>query len=202
MLLSKCCSPIWAVVLGVLLLSGCETPKLDVETDQATSSSPTDSQPKAIEQAPVREETESAKKENGNEDKSNLSAVFESWESGAKDEAINRLLQIDWESPAVSGNLAILDMTEKDFAALSRTEKEKEQAVAMKLAGNSKAILRHAFTMAEQAEREGDNARAKLYYQGVQRLGNALAGSERLAVLQVMGKSLVQMADEKLKEQK
>lgn len=191
-----------AVMIGVLLLSGCESPELELESDQATStSSSTDSQSKAIEQAPVKEAAESVTEEsNGN--KSNLSAVFESWESGAKDEAISKLLQIDWESPTAIGDLPMMNITEKDFAALSRSEKEKGQAVAMKLAGNSKAVLRHAFSLAEQAEGEGDSAKAKLYYEAVQRLGNALSGPERLVVLQMIGRSLVKMADEKLGEQR
>ena len=189
------------VIVGVLLLSGCESPELEIESEQATPSSSTERQPKAIDQPPPKSGADPVTEESsGNE--ANLGAVFGAWESGAKDEAVSTLLKIDWESPMAIGDIPIMGSTERAFSALSQSERGEQQSVAMKLASSSKAILRHAFSLAEQAEEEGDNAKAELYYEAVQRLGNTLAGPERLTALQMMGESLVQMADEKLAAQK
>ncbi len=203
--------------LGILLIAGCEAPELDTESEQVSSSS-SEIQPKDIQQTtekPEPKETQQATSKSEvapatssidvnkrSQNESSLSGVLKAWESGAKDEAVSTLLHIDWESPTAIGDIPIMSITEKDFVALSRSENEEQQAMAMKLVSNSKAIQRHAFSLAKQAEGAGDDAKAKLYYEAVSRLGNALAEPQRLTVLQMMGKGLVKWTDEKLAAQK
>jgi len=185
--------PFYAVSIfsaGLFFSAGCESPEIDIDHGQANSSS-TENQTESVVQPSTKVGSSASGTSN---DTADLSMVLDAWESGNKDVAIGKLLQIDWDNPAASGGIPVMGYTEKEFATLSR----EQQAMSMKLAGDSKAILRHAFSLAKQAEGKGDFAKARQYYDAVRQLGNALSGPERLIVLQMMGKALVQMADEKL----
>ena len=185
-----------SIGIGCLLVLGCGGPSTSSTSGTSTTSSGTSAPPpppsasNASGDQPSNSGTSSG-------DGESFSMVVDDWESGAKDDAVGKLLQIDWDSPAAIGDIPIMGLTEKEFATLSSGERREQQAVAMKLARDSKAIVRHAFSLAE-AEGAGDNARAKQYYEAARRLGNALAGPERLSVMQMMGTALVKMADEKL----
>ncbi len=180
-----------------IFLSGCGSSSevRDAEKPQETANPATEqateqNDPQDLSVRPLAEEAEKSP--------AKFSAVLSAWDSGDKDESVRQLLQVHWEDPAAFVDMPVLKITEQNFTALGAGERADLQNEAMKLASTAKNILRHAFVLAEQHEAAGEKQEAKKCYEGVQKLGKALANPDRLAVLQMMGKGLVEMAQEKI----
>lgn len=182
--------------LSLILLTACDSPELP--TDGGQDNSTIAASPSGVSQQSSTEIEADSEVAQNNDNIINLRDVIDTWESGAQDQAIGKMLLIDWGGSTALDNIPAMSLTENDFKALARGERIEQQAAAMKLAGTAKAISRHSFSLAEKANADGDNEKAKQYYQGTQRLGAALAGADRIAVLQMTGKALVQMAEEKV----
>lgn len=178
----------------VIFLTGCGS-----SSDESATEKSQDAANPAAEQNSSQDLLEkSLVVEEEKESPTKFSAVLSAWDSGDKDESVRQLLQVNWDDPTAFVDMPILGITEQNFSSLGPGERADLQNEAMKLAGTAKNILRHAFVLAEQQEAEGNKQAAKKHYEGVQNLGKTLANPERLAVLQMMGKGLVEMSQEKI----
>jgi hypothetical protein len=132
------------------------------------------------------------------DDPPRLDDVLALWESGKKDDAVKQLRSIRWDEPAVCAHTPLMNLSESEFISLPHEDRVLVQKEAIEFVGTARGLQRHAFLLAEQAQRSGDRQTAKEYYESVRKLGDALLSPDRLIVLQSLGKALVKMAEAKL----
>jgi hypothetical protein len=124
--------------------------------------------------------------------------VLASWESGRQDEAVKQLLSMRWDQPGVFTDVPMMNLSEKDFTALPANERERTAKEAIELSNTLRNLARHALSTGQQAQASGDKQTAKAHYEAVLHLGQALSTSERLLLIQLVGKALVKTAEERL----
>jgi hypothetical protein len=127
-----------------------------------------------------------------------LSDVMATWEAGDQDGAVEQLLRVDWKAADLATGHPVLGMSEPQFMALPPSEQNRVSDEALKLITTLKALSAHAISLGEKSAAAGDAVQANDYFEAAYNLGNTLADSERLLVLQLVGKSLVTKANEKL----
>ena len=127
-----------------------------------------------------------------------LSDVIAAWEAGDQDGAVEQLLRVDWNAADIASGHPVLGISEPQFMALPPSEQNRVSDEALKLITTAKALSAHAISLGEKSEAGGDAVQANAYFEAAYNLGNALADSERLLVLQLVGKAIVKMANEKL----
>ena len=129
-----------------------------------------------------------------------FSTVLASWSKGNKDGAVQQLLSIRWDEPAIFDDVPHLSLSEDQFRALSlsRDERTRRQKEYMELATTFKNLSRHCFSIGDNARASGDGQTAKAHYEAVLHLGQALSGPNRVSLIQLTGKAIVGAAGEKL----
>jgi hypothetical protein len=124
--------------------------------------------------------------------------VLSAWETGDKDRAVELLLSIPWDEPTRFSDRPLLSMTEQEFSSLSRSERNRHVEEAIKLVSRLKGLARHAIALGDKARSSGDKQRAKVYYEAVLHLGEAISNPDKLLILQQLGRGLVSIANEQL----
>jgi hypothetical protein len=125
-------------------------------------------------------------------------AYISSRESGAKDDAVRQLLTIRWNDAEILAGVEVLNISEKGFMGLASDEQTQLLAVAIEFASMAKGLARHAISLGEEAHAAGDEQRAQEHYQAVRHFGDVLNTGDHMLVVQMLGKAVVAMADEKL----
>lgn len=126
-----------------------------------------------------------------------ISNVLTLWESGKNDDAVRQLVLIRWDAPDIFADASALSLSEDRFASLSQAEKTGMQQEVIELVPKLKAIARHALSAGDDARSAGDKEMAVAHYEAVRHFGEALSGSERLLVIQQIGKPIAAWAEEK-----
>jgi hypothetical protein len=116
--------------------------------------------------------------------------VLSLWESGDKEGAAAGFLKIDWQSPNLFSETSILSMSEGEFATLSATERSDVQGKAMALAGTIRQLVKDVLESAQASVRAKDYGAAESRLNAVLDCGSALADSDGLAIMKMVGTSV------------
>jgi len=124
--------------------------------------------------------------------------VLAAWLGGNKGEAVKQFLQMRWQDPSVFAGIPVLFMSEQQFATLPQAQRDPVSQQAQQLSATIRDIARAVISSGEAAAASGDAAGAKAKFEAVQQFGQALAAPERLLIIQLVGKAVVKLAQEKL----
>ena len=116
--------------------------------------------------------------------------VLSLWESGDKEGAAAGFLKIDWQRPNLFSETSILSMPEGKFATLSAPERSDVQGKAMALAGTIRQLVKDALESAQASVRAKDYDAAESRFDAVLDCGSALANSDGLAIMKMVGSSV------------
>ena len=127
-----------------------------------------------------------------------LGQVLYAWNTGKKGDAVNQFLQLNWQDPAVFQGIPVLSMTEQQFTALPQEQRDRlsqqVQQLSQSFRGMADAVV--ASTDSFIASNNPAGARARL--EALQQFGQALAAPEHLEIIQLVGKSITGLAQDKL----
>jgi DNA-directed RNA polymerase subunit RPC12/RpoP len=134
-----------------------------------------------------------------NEEVTSLDHVLALWDQGDKDAATAAFLSIRWNDPAALANVPVMNLSEKQFRALSkgernRTTKEYADLRARLLVG----VARHVRSVGDAAVAKGDKQTARAHYEGILRCGQALSSPDRLEIMKLGGEAAIRMAQKGL----
>ena len=116
--------------------------------------------------------------------------VLSLWESGDKEGAAAGFLKINWQSPNLFSQTSIFSMPEGEFATLSATERSDVQGKAMALAGTIRQLVKNVLESAHASIRAKDYDAAESRLNAVLDCGSALADSDGLAIMKMVGTSV------------
>jgi len=127
-----------------------------------------------------------------------LGEVFVSWNMGKKDAAVQQFLAIQWDDPAAFQGIPMLVMSEQQLTSLSQEQRNRIVQETQGLSAVLRSIATHVIAAGETQAAAGDADNAKAHFDAVRQCGQALKSPDRLQVVQVVGKAMVQLAQEKL----
>jgi hypothetical protein len=127
-----------------------------------------------------------------------LGQVLVAWNMGKRGEAINDFLQLNWQDPAVLQGIPVLSMTEQQFAALSQAQRDQMNQQVQQLSQTFRDIGKAVVASADSFIASKNRAGARARLEAAQQFGQALAAPERLAIIQLVGKAIMSLAQEKL----
>jgi hypothetical protein len=127
-----------------------------------------------------------------------LRDVLASWESGKKEQAVAQLLSVRWDQPGVFSDVPTMNLSEQGFAALPPDLRNRTASDATQLTATLRSLAREALSVGEQAQVSGDKQTARVHFEAVLHLGQALSSPERLLLIQLVGKVFVKTAEERL----
>jgi hypothetical protein len=122
---------------------------------------------------------------------SNLSDILASWNSGKKEIAVEQLLSIRWGDSSAFAEMPNVTLSEKDFMSLSSDEQTRIQKT---LWPALKHLARYALSTGDNAAPSSDKETAKAHSEAVVHLGEALSSPEHSLLIQLFGKTIVEMA--------
>jgi len=127
-----------------------------------------------------------------------LGQVLATWNMGKRGEALNQFLQLNWQDPAVLQGIPILAMSEQQFAALSQAQRDPITQQAQQFSQTARDMARAVIASTDTFVASGNTVGAKARFDAVQQFGQALAAPERLQIIQLVGKAITSLAQEKL----
>jgi hypothetical protein len=127
-----------------------------------------------------------------------LGEVLVSWHMGKKDVAVKQFLAIQWSDPVAFQGVPMLAMSEQQLASLSQQQQTRVVEESQTLASALRAIAKYVVAAGESVAAAGDTASAKAHYIAVKECGQALTDSKHLHVVQMVGKAMVALAQQKL----
>ncbi len=127
-----------------------------------------------------------------------LDSILQSWRGGDKDEAVRGLLAANTESLFGNPSSDIFSVSENDFLAMDNHEKHLLQEKAIVAVKELKDFARYCVARSQQMLNQGDTESARQLLWSVNRMGNALENSDSMTVVQLVGKAIVLMSQEKL----
>ncbi|KPL22162.1 MAG: hypothetical protein AMJ75_08580 [Phycisphaerae bacterium SM1_79] len=119
-----------------------------------------------------------------------LEDVLSLWESGDQESAAAGFLKINWQSPDLFSKTSILSLPEREFATLSASERSEVQGKAMALAGTIRQLVKEVLESARASIRAKDYDAAESQFNAVLDCGSALADSDGLAIMKMVGSSV------------
>jgi hypothetical protein len=113
--------------------------------------------------------------------------------AGDTDAAVDRFVTNPPTNWVESTSLPDLQISEAEFAKLSRAEKAALQQQCIDRVAQIKTFARTVVERANDAQKSGDAETAQRYVDAVNRLGSELRDSDTLLVFQQMGKALAEV---------
>jgi hypothetical protein len=128
-----------------------------------------------------------------------LNDVVALWDNGKKDEATAKFLSVNWKNPSVFNEMSCFDLSERQFGWNSRKERERIMEEYSNLRDKLLVgVVRYVRSAGDSVLASGDEQTAREYYSGILRCGQALSSPNRLALIQLDGKAIVKMAQDRL----
>ena len=127
-----------------------------------------------------------------------LADVLASWESGDDDDAVKQIVSIRWDKPNVLANVSVLNLTEDSFARLPYDDQERVMKELMEVSKVSRDLARHVVAVGDKARASGNEEMAATHYEAVRQFGKALSRPERLQGIQLVGRALERMTQDKV----
>jgi len=127
-----------------------------------------------------------------------LGEVLAAWNTGKKGEAVNKFLQLNWQEPSVLQGIPGLAMSEQEFASLPQAQRDQMSQRVQALAQNLRDIARAVVASTDNFIASGNSVGARARLDAVQQFGQVLAAPEHLQVIQLVGKAISGLAQEKL----
>ncbi|HYG34050.1 MAG TPA: hypothetical protein VEC99_04670 [Clostridia bacterium] len=121
-----------------------------------------------------------------------------SWQQGDKPAAINRFAEINWNARPLFASDSPLSLSEAQFIALSEAERKAKSEEILAQLDTLKKLAGAVAESGRAAAAKGDVAQARKYFSSLKGSGEALAGPDCMAVVQLVGKALKKMADAEL----
>lgn len=114
--------------------------------------------------------------------------VLSLWAEGQRDQAMETLLEIDWEGPFVFGTeFYLCRFSEQDYIAIKMDDQQQVMERVMKDAAVIKQIAREAVERSRAAAATGDHPTAERYGRAILNLGQLLNDPERMLIVRLVG---------------
>ena len=127
-----------------------------------------------------------------------LGQVLVAWNTGKRGEAVNQFLQLNWQDPAVFQGVPVFTMSEQQLAALPQAQRDAVSQQAQQLSQAARDLARAVVATTDTFLASGNVVGARSRLEAVQQFGQALAAPERLQIIQLVGKAIGQLTQEKL----
>jgi len=121
-------------------------------------------------------------------------AALKLWRAGDKEAAARQFMVMDWANSAVFAEGSVFRISEEEFVKLLAGRRTAVQEEAMNTTREVREIARYVVEKGKALAAQGQPAAAKPYYDAVARCGEALAGKDKLAIVQLMGQALQKYA--------
>ncbi len=192
----------WLVVVVtvclLVALGGCS--EKEDESPESAVPEPNSSPQNSSEETPTPpEETGTAPVEASD---GSLSEAVALWNAGRKDEATKRFLSLDWQDASTLREMPLLTMSEGQFMALPKNERQRHMQETMNLLGTTRKLFFHIASEAERLAGSGNRTEAEQYLGAVRRYGETLSGGAYLELVRMHGKAAMGYAEKKLSELK
>jgi hypothetical protein len=133
-----------------------------------------------------------------NDDVVCFALVLSAWETGDKEGATARFLQVNWDEPAALADVSILHTTKQQFDALSYDKQVRFMQDAKEFSANMRNIGLHILTAGDNALSSGDKQSAKAHYEAVLKCSQAVLSEDRFELFLLTAKGLNKVANDKL----
>lgn len=121
--------------------------------------------------------------------------VLEYWTTGERDTAIRLVLELV-AHPDADSRCRLYHMTEAEFAALPLSEQQRTRDEMLSKQTSLRFIARELMLRGEENETHGLLNEPREYYVAAKRLGAANRGAEVTMLIDLVGKSIEERADE------
>jgi len=127
-----------------------------------------------------------------------LGQVLVAWNTGKRGEAVNQFLQLNWQDPAVFQGIPVLSTTEQQLAALPQDQRDQISQQVQQLSQTLREMSNAVISSTDSFIASNNPAGARARLEAAQQFGQALAAPERLQIIQLVGKAVTSLAQEKL----
>jgi hypothetical protein len=124
--------------------------------------------------------------------------VLSAWEQGDPAKAVQLFVNTDWGARPLFAPGSPLAMRESDLKSLTPVELRVKGEEWNAQAGTLKQIARAVAEAGREAAAKQDSALARKHFTALKQYGLALSSPDSLAILQLVGKSVVKLADAEL----
>ena len=120
------------------------------------------------------------------------------WQQGDKSTAVSSFVDIDWAKRPLFESGSVLALTEKQFKALSNTERQTKSAELTAQLDALKQLVAAVAQAGRDAAAKGDTAQARKCFSALKQCGAALESPDCLSLVQLVGKAVQRMGDAEL----
>lgn len=124
--------------------------------------------------------------------------VLSTWETGDKEGATAKFLQINWDESAALADVSVLHTSKEQFMALRQDKQMRLMQDAKELSAKLRKIGLHILTAGDSALSSGDKQSAKAHYEAVLKCSQAILSEDRFELFMLTAKGLNKVADDKL----
>lgn len=127
-----------------------------------------------------------------------LNDVLASWEAGDKDKAMAQFLSIKWDNASLFRDIEAFGIPEQQYVSLSEDQREPIMQEAMGVSRSVRALAKRIVAAADGLAASGHIETAKSRYEAVLQCGERWQSPEYLEVLQLVGKGMTTLAENRL----
>lgn len=178
------------VGLMLVILAGCDS------KDESSQTAP----PESPEPVKLHEGQHIAVNGQSTKPAATFDTVLRCWQQDRKEEAAESFLAIDWTKSDIFKGCQCLNLSEKQFTSLPRSEQQTLSAQAMDISKSIKEMSRHFVEQARTAASENRLLEAKKYQAALMEFGKQLSGDDKLLLIQMVGKAVLGFTQKELGE--
>jgi len=129
-----------------------------------------------------------------------IEQAIDLWSQDQKDQAAEILRNLDWSQPVrVSQDTYALTLTEKQWASLFQTERDRVLSEIWTVNGYFRPLARHLVSLGQTALSEGDTEAAQTYLQTVYHFGQLITGdADAVISVRMVGFAVTQLGLQEL----
>jgi len=121
--------------------------------------------------------------------------ALSSWQQGDKAGAVSNFLAADWNARPLFAADSPLNLSEDQFKALSAADQQAKSSELTKQLASMKQLALAVAQAGRDAVTKGDTTVAQKYFASLKQCGTALSGPDYSALVQLVGKAFIKMAD-------
>ena len=124
-----------------------------------------------------------------------MQSALEAWNSGREQEAVEVFLYSAEQCENIDDLVAFAPMSEADFARLAAADRKVLLTGWLETVSEVRALSRAVIEAGHDVARAGEGDAAVRYFAAVERVGGAHLQSDRVELVQALGRALVKGAD-------
>ncbi len=129
---------------------------------------------------------------------STIEPILADWDCGQEEKAVNEFLCFNWDKEAVFAPASALSLSERELDSLSQAAAAAKMRQAVAELQSLRELVYAVDKTGRDAENRGEVSKARACFISMEQCGGALQSSNRLYLVQLVGKSIGKTAGNEL----